>query len=41
VYGCHGLFDRAAYEAHLDGKLEEVGCPDQAIAEALEGLPEA
>ena len=35
----HGLFDLAAYEAHLDGTLEEVGCQDGAIAEALEGLP--
>jgi len=35
----HGLFDLAAYEAHLDGTLEEVGCQDGAIAEALGELP--
>jgi tryptophan synthase beta chain len=35
----HGLFDLAAYEAHLDGTLEEVGCQDGAIAEALAQLP--
>ena len=36
----HGLFDLAAYEAFLDGRLDEEPDPDAAIAAALRHLPE-
>ena len=35
----HGLFDLAAYEAHLDGKLEDFEYPEEAIAASLARLP--
>jgi tryptophan synthase beta chain len=37
----HGLFDLAAYEAHLDGTLGDAGIPGGAIEEALLDLPTA
>jgi tryptophan synthase beta chain len=35
----HGLLDLAAYEAYLDGKLEESAYPEEAIAKSLQKLP--
>jgi tryptophan synthase beta chain len=35
----HGLFDLAAYEAYLDGTLEDFAYPGEAIAASLENLP--
>ena len=36
----HGLFDLAAYEAHLDGTLRDQPDPGEAIHAALRALPE-
>jgi len=36
----HGLFDLGAYQAHLDGTLEEHAYPADAIARSLSRLPE-
>jgi tryptophan synthase beta chain len=36
----HGLFDLAAYDAFLDGTLEDTLPPDGAIAAALDDLPQ-
>jgi tryptophan synthase beta chain len=36
----HGLFDLAAYEAHLDGKLADFAYPGEAIAASLARLPQ-
>ena len=35
----HGYFDLAAYDAYLDGRLEDYELPEEAIAEALAQLP--
>jgi tryptophan synthase beta chain len=35
----HGIFDMAAYEAYLSGKLEDYDYPVEAVNEALESLP--
>ncbi len=35
----HGHFDLAAYEAYLEGKLEDYEYPEEKIREALERLP--
>lgn len=36
----HGLFDMGAYEAYLDGTLEDFAYPARAIEESLKRLPE-
>jgi tryptophan synthase beta chain len=36
----HGLFDMSAYEAYLNGTLEDVEVPDETIEESLAQLPE-
>ncbi len=36
----HGLFDLAAYDAYLDGRLEELDYPADAVAASLADLPE-
>jgi tryptophan synthase beta chain len=35
----HGNFDMSAYQAYLEGKLEDYEYPEQAIREAQEKLP--
>ena len=35
----HGLLDLSAYEAFIDGKINNGGCPGEAIEEALSHLP--
>jgi tryptophan synthase beta chain len=37
----HGFFDMSAYEAFLDGKMAEDAYDPEALASALEGLPDA
>ncbi|HPC83344.1 MAG TPA: TrpB-like pyridoxal phosphate-dependent enzyme [Thermoanaerobaculaceae bacterium] len=36
----HGFFDMGAYDAYLDGKLEDFEYPADAIAQSLEKLPQ-
>jgi tryptophan synthase beta chain len=36
----HGLFDLGAYQAHLDGTLEDYAYPADAIAASLGKLPQ-
>ncbi|MCM8804260.1 MAG: TrpB-like pyridoxal phosphate-dependent enzyme [Candidatus Omnitrophica bacterium] len=36
----HGYFDLSAYEAYLEGKLEDFEYPEEKIKEALKDLPE-
>jgi tryptophan synthase beta chain len=36
----HGHFDLAAYDAYLQGTLQDYEYPEQKVAEALEGLPQ-
>jgi tryptophan synthase beta chain len=35
----HGHFDMAAYDAYLDGKLEDYAYPEEKIKEAMKNLP--
>ena len=35
----HGHFDMAAYDAYLDGKLEDYAHPEEKIKEAMKNLP--
>ena len=35
----HGHFDLSAYEAYMDGKLENYEYPDEKIKESLKKLP--
>ena len=35
----HGHFDLAAYDAFLEGKLEDLEYPPEVLARALAGLP--
>lgn len=35
----HGHFDLAAYDAYLEGKLEDMEYPPEVLARALAGLP--
>ncbi|MCX8033390.1 MAG: TrpB-like pyridoxal phosphate-dependent enzyme [Thermoleophilia bacterium] len=35
----HGHFDMAAYDAYLDGKLEDFAYPEEKIKEAIKNLP--
>jgi len=35
----HGHFDMAAYDAYLDGKLEDFAYPEEKIKEAMKNLP--
>jgi len=35
----HGLFDLGAYEAYLDGRLQDFAYPEAAVAAALDELP--
>ena len=37
----HGHFDMSAYAAYFAGELEDLEMPDEELASALEGLPEA
>ena len=36
----HGLFDLGAYQAHLDGSLDDYAYPAEAIAASLGKLPQ-
>jgi tryptophan synthase beta chain len=38
-YSGHGHFDLAAYDAYLEGKLEDFEYPDEVLRKALEELP--
>lgn len=38
-YSGHGHFDLAAYDAYLEGKLEDLEYPEEALRQALEELP--
>ncbi|MGQ9630810.1 MAG: TrpB-like pyridoxal phosphate-dependent enzyme [bacterium] len=40
AFSGHGHFDLAAYDAYLDGKLEDYEYPEDKVKEALKGLPE-